>query len=35
MNYVHNKTADASLFVSPRAAEVPVPEEDREDDEVH
>ena len=32
MNYVHNKTADAPRFVSPRAAEVPVPEEDREDD---
>ena len=31
MNYVHNKTADAPQFVSPRAAEVPVPEEDRED----
>ena len=34
MNYVHNKTADASRFVSPRAFEVPVPEEDREDDEM-
>ena len=31
MNCVHNKKADASLFISPRAAEVSVPEEDRED----
>ena len=34
MNCVHNKKADASLFISPRAAEVSVPEEDREDDEM-
>ena len=31
MNCVHNKTADASLFISPRAAEGFVPEEDHED----
>ena len=34
MNCVHNKKADASLFISPRAAEVSVPEEDREDNEM-
>ena len=34
MNCVHNKKADASLFNSPRAAKVSVPEEDREDDEM-
>ena len=34
MNCVHKKKADASLFMSLRAAEVSVPEEDREDDEM-
>ena len=34
MNCVHKKKTDASRFVTPRAAEVPVPEEDREDNEM-
>ncbi len=37
MNCVHtkkNRCRSASQFVAPRTAEIPVPEEDREDDEM-